>query len=221
MKKTLMLGGLAALTFAAAGGVALAQQAPAAPPERHARADADGDGRISQAEFVQQRVQRLTASDANRDGTVTVEERQAAMQAHRAERSAARFDRMDADNNGTISRTEFDTAHAARGDGARGEGERRGGHHRGRQAARHEGRDMAHQGGRHGGARGADRGPVVIANVQAKATEAFARMDTNSDGYISAEEGQAARQQMRERMTERRAARQANRQASPAPAASE
>jgi Ca2+-binding EF-hand superfamily protein len=215
MKKTLMLGGLAALTFAAAGGVALAQQAPAASPQRHARADANADGRISQAEFVQQRVQRLTASDTNRDGTVTVEERRTAMQAHRAERNAARFARLDADNNGAISRSEFDGAHAARGEGARdgARGER--GHRAGRHGNR--GGAMAHQGGRHG----ADRGPVVISEVQTKAAEAFARIDTNNDGYVSADEGRAARQQMREHRRERMSERRANRQTSPAPSASE
>ncbi|WP_339933364.1 EF-hand domain-containing protein [uncultured Brevundimonas sp.] len=217
MKKTYMLGGFAALTLAAAGGVALAQQAPAASPQRHARADTNADGRISQAEFVQQRVQRLTASDANRDGTVTVEERQAAMQAHRAERNGARFARLDSDSNGSISRSEFDGAHAARGEGARdgARGDRSRGHRGGRQANR--GGDMAHQGGRHG----ADRGPVVIAEAQAKATEAFARLDANSDGYVTAEEGRAGRQQMREQRRERMGERRANRQASPAPSASE
>ena len=221
MKKTLMLGGLAALTLAAAaGGVALAQQAPAGSPQRHARADANNDGRISQAEFVQQRVQRLTASDANRDGTVTVEERQAAMQAQRAERNTSRFAAMDADSNGAISRSEFDGAHATRAEGgregARGErSERSRGHRGGRQGGR--GGEMAHQGGRHG----ADRGPVVIAEVQTKATEAFARLDANSDGYVSAEEGRVGRQQMREQRRERMGERRANRQASPAPSASE
>lgn len=220
MKKTLMLGGLAALTLAAAGGVALAQQAPAASLQRHARADANADGRVSQAEFVQQRVQRLTASDANRDGTVTVEERQAAMQTMRAERSANRFAAMDADNNGVISRSEFDGAHAARGEGGRdgAHGDRSRGHRGGRHG--NPGGDMS-QGAHHG----AGRGPVVIAEAQAKATEAFTRLDANHDGYVSAEEGRAGQQQMREQrrehMTERRAARQANRQASPAPSASE
>ena len=218
MKKNYMLGGFAALTIAAAaGGVALAQQAPAGAPQRHARADANSDGRVSQAEFVQQRVQRLTAADTNRDGTVTAEERRAAMQAHRAERNDARFGRLDADSNGAISRSEFDGAHAARGEGARdgARGDRSRGHRGGRQGGRSG--DMAHQGGRHG----ADRGPVVISEVQVRATEAFARLDANSDGYVSADEGRAARQQMREQRRERMTERRANRQASPAPSASE
>ncbi|WP_417231553.1 EF-hand domain-containing protein [Brevundimonas sp.] len=217
MKKIYMLGGLAALTFAAAGGVALAQQAPAASPQRHARADVNADGRISQAEFVQQRVQRLTASDTNRDGTVTVEERQVAMQARRAERMNARFGRLDADSNGSISRSEFDAAHAARGDGARhgARGDRSRGH-RGGQHANRAG-DMAQRGGRHG----AERGPVVIADAQARAAETFARLDTDNDGYLSADERRAGRQHMREQRRERMMERHGARQASPAPSASE
>src|SRR5690606_29815032 len=79
MRKTILLGGLAALSLTVAGGVAVAQQtAQQQPAPRHARGDADGDGRISRAEFVEQRVARLTAADANRDGTVTAEERRAA-----------------------------------------------------------------------------------------------------------------------------------------------
>ena len=56
MKKTLLAGGLAALTLAAAAGTAFAQQ----PPARGMRADTDGDRRLSQAEFVGQRAARAT-----------------------------------------------------------------------------------------------------------------------------------------------------------------
>ena len=76
---------------------------------------------------------------------------------------------------------------------------------------------MARQGGHHGAA----RGPVVIAEAQARAAEAFARLDTDSDGYMSADEGRAGRQLMREQRRERMGERRANRQASPAPSASE
>ncbi len=91
-KKTLLAGGLAALSLAVAGAAALAQQQPTSPaPTPHgpraARDDADGDGRVSRAEFVDARLSRLTAADADHNGTVTPEERHAAMQAHRAERS--------------------------------------------------------------------------------------------------------------------------------------
>jgi Ca2+-binding EF-hand superfamily protein len=44
---------------------------------------ADGNATVTQAEFVQKALERFDAMDANRDGTVTKEERQAARQAMR------------------------------------------------------------------------------------------------------------------------------------------
>jgi hypothetical protein len=210
MKKTFLVGGLAALTLAAAGGAALAQQSPERPPARGLRADADGDQRLSQAEFVGHRVARLTAADADRDGSVTREEMRAAAQARRAERADARFERLDANDDGAISKTEFDARREHRAEG------------------RAEGRPhRAHRGpGRRAGQaqRMADRGPVVIAEARVKAEAAFARMDADHDGYVTAAERQAARadrrEHRRERMAERRAARQAQ-QASPSAPASE
>lgn len=208
MHKALLVGGLAALTLAAAGA-AHAQQAPA----RSMRADTDGDSRLSQAEFVNQRLQRLTAMDTDRDGSVTADERRAAMQARIAARADARFDRLDANDDGVVSRAEFEAAREA-----------------GRQARADGGsRPMrAHRGpgrGQRGMARMEARGPIIIADVQARAEQAFARLDTDHDGFVTAEEGRAGRQAMREhrreRMTERRAARQAQRQASPPAPASE
>lgn len=205
MNKTLFVGGLAALTLAAAGGVAVAQQATGDQPARHARADADGDGRISQAEFVDRRIQRLTAADADHDGSVTREEMRATMQARRAERVAARFDRMDADKDGALTRAEFDAPRAAgamavRHHGMRGHGPRRMAAHR-----------MARP----------THGPIVIAEVQARTEQAFTRLDGDHDGYVTTTERQAVRRQMRERRVERRAERRAQRQASPSAPASE
>lgn len=211
MRKTILLGGLAALSLTVAGGVAVAQQTTqqqSAP--RHARGDADGDGRVSRAEFVEQRTARLTAADANRDGTVTAEEMRAAMQAHRAERVAARFDRLDADKNGQISRDEF-SARPERGPRADGGRMQRGGRHHGGPGMR----------GGQKAERGAERGPVVIAEARTRAEQAFARMDANSDGYVAADERRAAMQQMREQRQERRTARRAQMQASPSTPASE
>jgi hypothetical protein len=209
MQKTFLIGGLAVLTLAA-GGVAFAQQAPGGAM----RADADGDRRLSQAEFVDRRVQPLAAADANADGSVTREERQAARQARLAARADARFERMDGDDDGAISRAEFDAAREA-----------------GREArAERGGRPMraGHRGPGRGGpgmARGGDHGPVVIAEVQGRAAQTFTRLDTDNDGFVTAPEGRAGRQAMREqrreRMLERRAARQAQTQASPQSPASE
>ena len=211
MHKTLLVGGLVALTLAGAAGVAFAQQPPASA--RAMRADTDGDSRLSLAEFVGQRVQRLIAIDADRDGSVTADERRATMQARMASRADARFDRLDADDDGAVSRAEFDAAREA-----------------GREArADHGPRPMhARRGparGHRGMARREARGPVVIAEVQSRAEQAFARLDADHDGFITAVEGRAGRQAMREhrreRMTERRAARQAQQQASPQAPASE
>ncbi len=204
MKKTLLAGGLAALTLAAAGGVAVAQQSPDRGQARWLRADADGDQLLSRAEVVDARIQRLAAADADRDGSVTRDEMRAAGQARRAERAAARFDRLDADADGASSPAEFDARRAHRAEARGDRGPRR-----------------AHRGPARAG-RMADRGPVVIAEAQARAEAGFARMDADSDGYITVAERQAARadrrQHRRERMMERRAARRAQQASPPAPA---
>ncbi len=172
MNTTQLLGGLAALALLAGGGVAVARQATDRPAAPALRADADGDGRISQAEFVGRRLDRLRAADADGDGSVSVAERQAMRQVHRAARAEARFDRLDADKDGSISRAEFDAAHAARAGQARGM--------RGR-----------HGDGAHAGMRAA--APVAIAGVEARAAETFARLDADRDGYLTVEERRAGR----------------------------
>lgn len=196
MRKTILAGALAALTIAA-GGVAIAQQSPDRAQARALRADADGDQRLSRAEFVDARIQRLTAADADRDGSVTRDEMRAAAQARRAERADARFERLDADNDGVISKAEFDARREHRAGG------------------------RAHRGHARAGRMG-DRGPVVIAEARARVEAGFARMDADSDGYVTAAERQAAhadrREHRRERMMEHRAARQAQQASPPAPA---
>lgn len=210
MNKT--LGGIAAIAILTVfGGVAVAQTAAPQRPARAAMAQP-----VSQADFVQRRVERLRAADADRDGTVTAEEMRAAGQAKRAERRTAMFDRLDANKDGAISRAEFE---APRADGQRaGRGERG-------PRAEHAGR--GHRGGMHRGAQrmgrnGEGRFPIVIAEAEQKAMEAFARLDANRDGTLTGEERragmQARRAEMREKRHERRQAAPA---ASPSTPASE
>jgi hypothetical protein len=221
MKKT-FLTGLSAVALAAVAGAATAQTpAPAAPAPHHQRGDMNRP--ITRAEFVDARVARLTAIDANRDGTVSVEERQAAMQARRAERANERFAKLDANGDGSITRAEFDAAHEARAE--RGPRPERAGRPEGREGGpRHIMRRGPGGPGRHGGHRGEgrERGPVVISEVAAKLGERFDKMDANRDGVISADERRAAmtaqRAERREHRQERRAQRQAQQPASPAPA---
>lgn len=197
--KTLLAGGLAAVSLTMTGAAALAQQPTSPAPTPHgpraARGDADGDGRVSRAEFVDGRLARLVAADADRDGAVTPEERRAAMQAHRTERAADRFARLDADGNGRLSPEEF----AARPD--RLEGRRP---HRGERARR---------------AMNGNGAPVVIAEARTKAEDAFTRLDVDRDGYLSADERRAGMERMHERRRERREVRDAARAAEASPSA--
>lgn len=206
MKKTI-IGGVAAVALAAVAGVATAQPTPQPGAERARvlRGDADNDGRISQAEFMDGHLARLSAADADRDGSVSRAEMQAVMQARRAERADQRFAKLDANGDGSISRAEFDAGHAARPErGARAERAGRGGRHAMRAGHRLQGPRAQ-----------AERGPVVIADVRTKMTERFAKLDANSDGFVTAEEQRAARMAHREQRRETRRMRQP---ASPAPA---
>ena len=211
MNKTLLIGGLAALTLAAAGG-AFAQQTTERPQVRALRADADGDHRLSQAEFVGRRLERLTAADADRDGSVTAEERRAAARARMDRRADTRFERLDADGDGMISKAEFDARREHRAEARAERGARRA--HRGfaGRPARHARHDRRMEA----------RGPVAIAEVQARTEAAFARLDADHDGYVTIAERQTVRadrrEHRRERMAERRAARRAQQASPPAPA---
>ncbi len=191
MKKS--FSGMAVLASAlAVSGAAMAQapvQAPDARPHHAQMVEP-----VSKADFVQRRVERLRAADANSDGQVTAEEMRTYAQARRAERRAARFDRLDANNDGVLDREEFNTPRA------RGEG----------MGARHGGGRNHRDASMRGMARGGEsRFPIVIADVERRANEAFARMDANSDGVLTQDERRAAmranRGDMRQRHEQRRA----------------
>lgn len=203
MNKT--LGGVAAIAFLTAfGGVAAAQTAAPAGPQRQARASMAQP--VTQADFVARRVERLRAADANQDGTVTAEEMRAAGQAKRAERRTAMFDRLDANKDGSISRAEFD-APRAQGQGGQRAEQRAGRGHRG----------GMHRGVARIGRSGEGRAPIVIAEAEQKATEAFTRLDANRDGTLTGEERRAG---MEARRAEMRQKHQERRQAAPAAAPS-
>lgn len=204
MRKTLLATGAVGV-LAILAGAAFAQSTTQAPRAPHAlRGDANADGRISRDEFVQGRVARLTAVDANRDGSVSPEEMRSGIDTRRNQQVSARFDAADADGNGMLSREEFVSAHGSRGERAGRGGHRGGGH---RMGASRAGVDL------NGGAR-REGGPVAIADVQARTTAAFARLDKDGDGYVTADERQAARGEMRQNRQARRAERMANRPAS-------
>ena len=176
MKKKLMIGGALAAMLVA-GGIAIAQHAPGGPRGGAMMlklADANGDGVVTKAEFTAALDQRFAKMDGNKDGKVTVEERQALGQ----QRIAERFGRIDADKNGQISKAEFTAAATQPHDD---------GHP-----------PMGPMGGRRGGwmaGMGKD-GPLTKTDFVARPLALFDRIDANHDGRLTAEEMQAARRMM-------------------------
>jgi hypothetical protein len=79
------------------------------------RADANNDGAISRDEFLARPLEMFGRLDANSDGVISQSERpQASERRHRRGERGGRHDRPnpDADNNGSVSRAEF-AAHGA------------------------------------------------------------------------------------------------------------
>lgn len=203
MNRTRILGGLTAASLLLIAGAASAQTSPNSPAQpRELRADADRDGRLSKAEFVEARLKPLMAMDADRDGTVTAAERTASRQARAAAMATRRFETLDADKDGVVSRAEFDAAaHQARPERTGARSRHHGARHAGRRAGRHAGN--ARPGMEAGQARAA-AAPVVIADVRVKAEAAFDRLDADKDGFLVRTDMQAARAAMRDRREARR-----------------
>ena len=192
MRKMIVLGGVAVLAMS---GAALAQTD--SDGQRGWRMDPNA--RVSQAEFVDRRVARLTTMDANSDGVVAREEMQAQRQARMAERRSQMFERMDVDSDGSITRAEYDAAHAQRMEqrAERGEaGERRGG--RGHRGAHRMGMRLDRDG----------QG-VNIDQARQRATEQFGRMDADGDGFVTGAEMRAQHEARRAERQARRAERRA------------
>lgn len=210
MLRSRILGGLAVACLTLAAGAASAQAtAPAAAPAAAS---------VSKADFVARRMAPLVALDADRDGSVTVAERQAARQTRIQAAAQRRFDRLDADRNGAISREEFQAPGAARrAEGVRAEGPR---HARRAALQRHRG-DAGRRGammrpGRAGPALRAASRPVAIADARTRIEAAFDRLDADKDGVLTAAERQSARPALREARPGRREAMRMRRQSAPA-----
>lgn len=208
MTKTRWIAGAAmAATLAAAAAYAAAPDGPprtrtelqARIAEQFKKADTNGDGFVTKAEF-----------DAAR----------AAMKAKFAERRDERrselFAKLDTDKNGSLSKAEF-MAEPPHGDhGPDGAGDRdgpRGGEHGGKHG-RHGGPGMMHRGGMGMGMGMGDEwfasadtnkdGKLTLAEASAGALARFDRIDTNKDGTISPEEQKAAHDAMRAKWQEHR-----------------
>ncbi|MEZ5680757.1 MAG: EF-hand domain-containing protein [Erythrobacter sp.] len=160
-------------------GVINAQDRQAHHEEMFAKADANGDGELSQAEMKAMHEARKERREERREARA--EKREARMAEH--------FAKMDTDNSGGLSQDELRAMHEARGE-------------------RHEGRRGGKRGMRGGhGERGAhmmlkmadkdgDKS-VTRAEFDAGLAAHFAKVDTDGDGAISAEEREAAHKAMR------------------------
>ena len=190
--KTLLISACTAALLLSAGA-ASAQTGP-----RAQGLDTDRDGRVSQAEFLS-RLDRMAAVDANRDGSITPDERRAAMQARVVQRRDSAFDRLDANDDGAVSREEF-SARAEQAPRAR--------------MARQTMRRMAARRGAMARASVRTERTVDLAQARERMSQAFARLDKDGDGYLTAEE-------RRDGAMERRQNRREMRRPSPTAATSE
>jgi Ca2+-binding EF-hand superfamily protein len=199
MFKTTLLAAAAVLTLA---GTAAAQDARPA-----ARADADGDRRMSLAEMQAAHAARFARLDVDGNGALTGEERKAGRQAvrgQRAERLTAMIARRDADRDGALSQAEapgrwaklaaFDANRDARvtPDELRTGRQALAAQRRADRPARAQGQGPAPM------RADANRdGLLTRAEADAQLRARFARLDVNRDGFVTREERRAGRQARR------------------------
>ncbi len=144
--------------------------------------DANADGKLTKSEFDAGQRARFDKMDADKDGSITREERvahfKATAEARRAEATKARFAELDKDKNGQLSQSEFAAA------SVRADGKAPGRHHGGPRMGGpgKPGRISAN----------ADKDTTVtFADFSARGAEAFARADANKDGTVTIAELQA------------------------------
>ena len=238
MKKLLFVAALAGtmLSGAALAGQAapMDQGAPGARGPGHGhgmmtRADTNGDGTISRAEYVAQSEARFARMDKNGDGFITADE-----MGGKGGRGGGRLMAADTDHDGKISRAEFMAQSAERFAGldANGDGQISGDEMKAVMGRMREGSGM--MGGRHGpgeanGAMmpppppGAEGGPmgghhghhgagmmerldtnhdgrISRDEMRASVDRRFDKLDTNHDGFVDQAEMDAARAAMKDRM---------------------
>jgi len=152
--------------------------------ERFQKMDLNDDGVLDLADRELRRQQRIARIDTDGNGAISAAEREAAREARQARRAERREARgVDSDRRGHDKRWKR---------GMRG--------HRGMMGGRMMVRADANGDGR-----------ITLQEMQAHALARFDRIDTNSDGTVTADERRAARAAMRAERQERREQRRAER----------
>ncbi|MDW3225558.1 MAG: EF-hand domain-containing protein [Paracoccaceae bacterium] len=136
MKNTVFIGLVAATAIAIAGSAAMARGDRHGAPVAFETLDANADGAITPEEMQAARALRMSTVDTNGDGFLTLEELEAgaaeraksragkimerldtnedaklsAEELEKPERADRRFNRVDADGDGEITKAEYDSA---------------------------------------------------------------------------------------------------------------
>jgi len=158
-----------------------------AAPNKMAKLDLNGDTFVDQTEFISAANQKFANMDTDGNGAVTKEERKAFRALKREERAQRRFERQDANGDGVISEQESQEARAARD-------EKREIRRTERQAEREARGNTGEPRKNREGKRkrfnpdSNEDGVIDVAENTAAAEQAFARMDKNQDGLLSADE---------------------------------
>lgn len=142
------------------------------------RMDANSDGKVTQSEMLAAMTERFDEADANKDGKVTPEERAS----KRAAKMQQRLSALDANKNGSIEKSE------ARGPlehfFAEIDSDKNGALSSAELIAHKKNRGEHHGRGDHDDA---DE-PTSKADLSAKVSERFKRLDKNSDGVVTEDE---------------------------------
>lgn len=163
---------------------------------------------MTRAQVEAKTAERFAKMDVNGDGVLNAADREA----HRTAMRGKVFDKLDADNNGSISEAEFAARHAARG-----EGQHAG--HEGMKAGKRMGMRGHRMGARHMGGRMAmakmadtnNDNAISRAEFTAAALSHFDKADADNNGTVTQAERQAARAAMRAQwQAKRQAAKPAN-----------
>jgi len=161
------------------------------------KADTNKDGLIQLSEFTAHADQKFSTMDADGNGLVTKEERQANRKQKRSDRAMEHFAKADSNGDGSISEEEFMVARAARAEKMKQKRDMKSEGKAHKKAHKKMHKKMKAHKAEHAGKRPKvdtnGDGAVDLAEHQAAVLARFERMDKDSDGVLSADEQKTAK----------------------------